>query len=358
MSEVTRDLSREELLNPGDEEQDDNITRKIIVHINGQNYTILDDDGDLEIRNKLTGFGISMQQNGDVMVLSGSGGSGKACGGRFLVNAQGGSMHKSGGTMFVEATASEPPVVEQKAKTSDNQGNNDVARSDTYSGDWMINSTGKVHIHAKDITLDAVDNLRLSSQNNIQIQAGVEGSGDIQINSASITQKSDLLETHSSKEVTKVKEINWEQLDPRASINFVSAGHWNQKFKGDYVSTVLGCAKLHVGGATSGVANPEITDRTTAFSVTTLVGNMTINAAKSMLFAVGGVAFPSALDVGSISMESKTMFKVDSGAAMDLKAEGIAKLEAKGNVTVKSDAVTKIEAKGILDLDGEYIYLN
>ena len=77
-----------------------------------------------------------------------------------------------------------------------------------------------------------------------------------------------------------------------------------------------------------------------------------------MLFAVGGVAFPSALDVGSISMESKTMFKVDSGAAMDLKAEGIAKLEAKGNVTVKSDAVTKIEAKGILDLDGEYIYLN
>ncbi len=338
----------------GDETQTERPDLKLIIYINGESINLSEIDGDTHLRNKLLGHGISFTKQGDLILLSGSGGVGKACGGRMLINTAGGSITKHGGTVYQEITASP----NDEATTSEQQGVTEVAYSGVLDGGAIVNSTGKVHIHAKDITIDAVDNLQLTSQNTIEIQAGVEGSGDLKINAANIIQKSDLLETHSSKDVTRVKEINWEQLDPRASINFTSAGHWNQKFKGDYVSTVLGCAKLHVGGATSGVANPEITDRTTAFSVTTLVGNMTIKAAKSMLFAVGGVAFPSALDVGSISMESKTMFKVDSGAAMDLKAEGIAKLEAKGNVTVKSDAVTKIEAKGILDLDGEFIYLN
>ena len=71
----------------------------------GKRYTLLDDDGDLEIRNKLNGMGISIQQNGDIMMLTGSGGNGKACGGRFLVNAKGGGMFKYDGPKIEVASA-------------------------------------------------------------------------------------------------------------------------------------------------------------------------------------------------------------------------------------------------------------
>jgi len=88
-----------------DETQDTEVTREITVLINGKRYAILD-DGDLEIRNKLNGMGISIQQNGDIMMLSGSGGNGKACGGRFIINAKGGQLAKYGGPVVTEASAS------------------------------------------------------------------------------------------------------------------------------------------------------------------------------------------------------------------------------------------------------------
>lgn len=338
----------------GDETQTERPDLKLIIYINGESINLSEIDGDTHLRNKLLGTGISFTKQGDLILLSGSGGAGKACGGRMLINTAGGSITKHGGTVYQEITASP----NDEPTTSEQQGVTEVAYSGVLDGGAIVNSTGKVHIHAKDITIDAVDNLQLTSQNTIEIQAGVEGSGDLKINAANIIQKSDLLETHSSKDVTKVKEINWEQLDPRASINFTSAGHWNQKFKGDYISTILGVAKLHVGGATSGVANPEITDRTTAFSVTTLLGNMTIKATKSMLFAVGGVAFPSALDTGSISMNASTIFKAESGAQMDLQATGIATLGGHGGVTITGDGNVDIESKGTVSLKGTFIYLN
>ena len=338
----------------GNETQTERPDLKLIIYINGESINLSEIDGDTHLRNKLLGHGISVTKQGDLILLSGSGGAGKACGGRMLINTAGGSITKHGGTVYQEITASP----NDEATTSEQQGVTEIAYSGVLDGGAIVNSTGKVHIHAKDITIDAVDNLQLTSQNTIEIQAGVEGSGDLKINAANIIQKSDLFESHTSKDVTKTKEINIESLDPRASVNFVSAGHWNQKFKGDLITTVIGCAKLHIGGATSGIENPELTDRTTAFSVTTLMGNMTVKATKSMLFAVGGVAFPSALDTGSISMNASTIFKAESGAQMDLLAKGIATLDSKGAVNITGVGNIEIESKGTVGLKGTFIYLN
>ena len=123
-----------------DEKQDIVVERTITVMVNGKNYTITDDDGELEIRRKLDGSGIHFGKDGDIMMLTGSGGNGKACGGRFLVNAKGGGLFKYDGPQITVATASSENAAEGDSSTesseeSSNAGKGQLACSNVYYGD-------------------------------------------------------------------------------------------------------------------------------------------------------------------------------------------------------------------------------
>ena len=67
--------------------------RKPVVLVNGPNHTILDDEGDLEIRNKNYGFGIQISESGDISLLCGAGSGGKTTG----TNATAGAANQGGG---------------------------------------------------------------------------------------------------------------------------------------------------------------------------------------------------------------------------------------------------------------------
>tara|TARA_B100002019_G_scaffold5964_1_gene4803 strand:- start:747 stop:1862 length:1116 start_codon:yes stop_codon:yes gene_type:complete len=334
-----------------DETQDLEIKRTVSVLVGGQRYALLDDDGDLEIRNKLNGMGISIQQNGDIMMLTGSGGNGKACGGRFMVNAKGGGMFKYDGAKVevIRASDKDPAAKGKKgSKQSKDSGKGELACSSLIYGDTITECHGHVVIKGTNVTIDAADVLSLVGKGSLLLQAGPEGGGDLRINAGQIVETVDTkLTTVSGQEQTIASEELSLQYDPRASKNIISPGHLNVKAKGDMDIGLAGKMRVLVGGVPS--TPPLVKDLIDALSVKTLAGQVSlvsanlVNIKASTLIDISSLAGPFTMNAGpgSMSLLSGTAMTVTSGGPLTATAAiGDVNITAKtGNVLVKGKLI-------------------
>lgn len=267
--------------------------RALTVLVNGPEWTILDDGGDLEVRSKQGGFGIHIGGNGDISMLTGSPSS-DAQGGRFAVNSYGPMVLKSQGPILSESNADADSGVDgQGSNTSDGSGKNGLARSDVNYGDWISESHGTVKIQATNIIIEAADVLALKAKNTIMLSAGPSGGGDIMMSAGQITESSGLSRkiVTSRKETIGAAEETAVQFDPRASRNIISAGHINMKAIGDLKINTLGCASMHFAGQPLPLGMPLVKNRMTSLAVGTKLGNIAVSTKVGSIAANAGGGF-------------------------------------------------------------------
>ena len=335
-----------------DEEQDIVVERTITVMVNGKNYTITDDDGELEIRRKLDGSGIHFGKDGDIMMLTGSGGNGKACGGRFLVNAKGGGLFKYDGPQITVATADSQNAAEGEGSTesteeTSNAGKGQLACSNLYYGDAITECHGEVRIKGTNIVIEAADVLTLMGKNSVHIQAGPSGGGEIKLAAGQISETTDtrITQVTGQKQDVISEELSL-QYDPRASVNVISPGHMNVKAAGDIA---LGCA-----GAIEMIALGKktffglIKDPVATISMKTVAGGLTLTSAAFTDISSGAFTQNSAVTT------------VNVGKYVLTSAEGIDVNAVLGGVKVAAQAgdVEVTAEKGDVKLKGAKIYLN
>jgi len=219
---------------------EENLDTEYTVIINGERITLTTDKWGSSLVDKLEGHGIHIQKNGDIAVLSGKGGKGKACGGRLLINTKNGQITKSG-PIVVDATASASSSTEDGPGTTEGSANSQVAYSGSFSGDHEVEVQGTKYVKARDIVLDATDTLTLRG-NKIIVQADewVEEKGLEKSKVDSVE------EEITSQRTSEVKEDTAKQYDTRATQNVVGSGHINQRVKGDYQLLVDGIANIQV----------------------------------------------------------------------------------------------------------------
>ena len=219
---------------------EENVDTEYTVIINGERITLTTDKWGSSLVDKLEGHGIHIQKNGDIAVLSGKGGKGKACGGRLLINTKNGQITKSG-PIVVDATASASSSTEGGASTTEGSANSQVAYSGSFSGDHEVEVQGTKYVKARDIVLDATDTLTLRG-NKIIVQADewVEEKG------LEKSKVDNVEEEITSQRTSEVKEDTAKQYDTRATQNVVGSGHINQRVKGDYQLLVDGIANIQV----------------------------------------------------------------------------------------------------------------
>ena len=221
-------------------EDKDNLDTQLTILVNGETIAITEDFTGTHIQNKDEGHGLHVQKNGDIIILSGSGGKGQACGGRMLINTKNGQIIKSG-PKVEEVNASSKNSGEDGSKTNKDSGNSEVAYSGSFSGDYEVEIQGTKYVKARDIVLDATDTLTLRG-NKIIVQADewVEEKGLEKSKVDSVE------EEITSQRTSEVKEDTAKQYDTRATQNVVGSGHINQRVKGDYQLLVDGIANIQV----------------------------------------------------------------------------------------------------------------
>ena len=323
------------------------VTTEITVLVAGKRYTLTDDGGDLEIRNKLNGMGISIQENGDIMMLSGSGGNGKACGGRFIVNSKGGQLIKSGSLVAQYTGNSNSSTEGGGSKESSTAGKNETAKSEICYGDCITEVHGEVRIKGTNIVLEAADVLSLIGKSSVLIQAGPNGGGELRINAGQITetcgtkvglvtgQKSDI----NSEEVSL-------QYDPRASVNVISPGHMNIKAAGDIAMGAGGAIEMIALGAKQPLG--LIKDPVSTIGMKTVAGGLTLTSA----------AFTDITAVGALTQTAAAT--TVTAAAYLLTAADITATALIGGVSVQATLgdVDITAMKGNVNVKGLLIYLN
>ena len=276
------------------------------VIFNNQSFAMIVDEGGARWANKKGPANIDLQNNGDVIILSGSGGNGKACGGRILINTKGGRVEKHKGPVITEAAASpKSPTKGEGSDTTESSAKDNIACSNMYYGDAITECHGEVRIKATNIVIEAADVLSLVGKSKVLIQAGPSGGGEIQMNAGKITQLADTREEITTGQIMKiVSEDTTLQFDPRASVNTVSPGHVNWQVLGDYQQNIGGVANITALGKPS--VPPLVEERTNSYSIRTTgiakgisldsATDININAAlQANLTAVGNVNIKGAL---------------------------------------------------------------
>ena len=374
----SQETSDEENVNEEDgSKAEENVDSKLSILVNGETIQISEDFTGTHIQNKLEGHGIHVQKNGDIIVLSGSGGKGKGCGGRMLVNTKNGQITKSG-PIKEEITASSKDPGEDGSSTTEGAANSQVAYSGSFSGDHEVEIQGTKYVKARDIVLDATDTLTLRGTKVIvAVDEWIEDKG---------LQKSkvdNVEEEITSQRTSEVKEDTSQQYDKRANKNVVGSGHVNHNIKGDLQVKVAGIVNLQIQG--NDVGTPLIYNRAFGLNIglnnSGLTGGCYLRAKdmidfgsdKNMLLSSGkGIGIDAyALDdppengevrisghtagVKMISWsgasESNSTFVKATEDGVEITALKKVEVEAKGgNVSVKSSADVKIE--------GIKIYLN
>ena len=276
------------------------------VIFNNQSFAMIVDEGGARWANKKGPANIDLQNNGDVIILSGSGGNGKACGGRILINTKGGRVEKHKGPVITEAAASpKSPTKGEGSDTTESSAKDNLACSNMYYGDAITECHGEVRIKATNIVIEAADVLSLVGKSKVLIQAGPSGGGEIQMNAGKITQLADTREEITTGQIMKiVSEDTTLQFDPRASVNTVSPGHVNWQVLGDYQQNIGGVANITALGNPS--VPPLVEERTNSYSIRTTgiakgisldsVTDVNINATlQANITAVGNVNIKGAL---------------------------------------------------------------
>ena len=316
------------------------VSTEITVLVAGKRYTLTDDGGDLEIRNKLNGMGISIQENGDIMMLSGSGGNGKACGGRFIVNSKGGQIIKSGRSVAEYNSNPDSSTEGGGSKESSTAGKNETAKSEICYGDSITEVHGEVRIKGTNIVLEAADVLSLIGKSSVLIQAGPNGGGELRINAGQITETSDTrvgVVTGQKSDVIS-EEVSL-QYDPRASVNVISPGHMNIKAAGDISMGAGGAIEMIAIGAKQPLG--LIKDPVSTIGMKTVAGGLTLTSA----------AFTNITAVGALTQASNSTTITSTNFLSVLAGTGINMLTGTGNVDITATA-GNVNVKGLL------IYLN
>tara|TARA_B100000131_G_scaffold70857_1_gene67269 strand:+ start:3079 stop:4218 length:1140 start_codon:yes stop_codon:yes gene_type:complete len=241
-------------------EDKDNLDTQLTILVNGETVQISEDFTGTHVQNKDEGHGLHIQKNGDIIILSGSGGKGQACGGRMLINTKNGQITKSG-PIIEEVNASSKNSGEDGSKTNKDSGNSEVAYSGSFSGDHEVEIQGTKYVKARDIVLDATDTITLRGTKVIvAVDEWVEEKGLVK-------SKVDTIEEEvTAQRTSEVKEDVSKQYDTRASKNTVGTGHINENVQGDYQMKVAGIYNLQIQG-NSVAASPLIKNRSFGLNI-------------------------------------------------------------------------------------------
>jgi len=310
------------------------------VLINGERIILTTDKFGASLVDKLEGHGIHVQKNGDIIILSGSGGKGKACAGRLLINTRSGQITKSG-PIVEEVTAKRSSPTEDGSTTT--KDDDQVAYSGDFSGDYEMEVQGTYYLKARDIVLDATDTLTLKGTK--VIVAADEWVEDTGLHKSIVNSVNQVVT--SQKSATTMEETSF-QYDPRASVNVVSGGHMNIKAAGDISMGAAGIMETLILGNPASV--PLVKSRVSAYSVKTAL-------------------LPISLDAATLcSIKAAAAFNVLAGADASIIAGGSANINAgisasllghtNVNMIATEGNVNLISVLGNVNVKGLMIYLN
>ena len=248
LAKDNKEIVNEENVNEDDNSKaEDNVDSKLTILVNGETVQISEDFTGTHLMNKDEGHGLHVQKNGDIIILSGSGGKGNTCGGRLLINTKNGQITKSG-PITEEVNASSKSSSEDGSKNNKDSGNSEVAYSGSFSGDYEVEIQGTKYVKARDIVLDATDTLTLRGAKVIvEVDEWIEHTG---MKKSTVDSEE---EEVTSQRTSEVKEDTSKQYDTRSSKNTVGTGHVNQNVQGDYQMKVAGIYNLQIQGDTVGV---------------------------------------------------------------------------------------------------------
>ena len=323
----------------------ENLRTEYTVLVNGERITLYTDKWGASLQDKLEGHGIHIQRNGDIALLSGKGGKGKACGGRMLVNTAGGQLIKSGSTT-AEYSGSKNNAVEGGGSSDNSE--NSTAYSGMYWGDKTEEIKGTHTINAQHIELVA-DTISLKGDSKIIIETPELIQNIDSAESKIVTEKKDVTSSN-----TEVKEETTSTFDSRGSKNIVTTGHLNHSILGDYALQVDGFMDLQVQGKSFGVM--LVKNRSAALTIGV---NGEKNGGKFFVFAKGTFDLASGLTTGDLNLS--TLGKLQTSSTKETKIEATTDItvEATKGITMeaKTDNIT-IDAKKDVVIEGAKIYLN
>lgn len=315
----------------------------LTVIANNETTQIGSDQTGTFIVDKNQGHGLHVQKNGDVIVIAGSPGKGKKCGGRMLVKSEGGQLVKSGPTV-VERTASSTSAVDgEGSSTSEDSGSGKLAHSEVNYGDVEIETLGEEYIRAKDIVLDAVDSLTLKAGSQIVIDVG-----HLIINASSVEEnigaERKVVDSQSENEI---KEETSKQYDTRASKNVVGTGHVNQKIQGDLKIAVAGTVDLQIQGDKKKIGlNSGTAGLIVGLNSATETGGFRLSAKDIFeIKATKDLSFES--ESGKFDLKGLGASTIDATGGLDIKAAGDMDIETEGKLTVKATDDFKVTAAKI-----------
>ena len=348
---TVNEATEAELASADDEKNpEEEVDTQYSVLFNGQTIKF-DDLGGTTEADKLGEAGISIQKNGDIIILSGSGGKGKACAGRLLVNTKNGQLIKSG-PIVIEATAKRSSPINDGSTTTKDV--DQVAYSGDFSGDYEMEVQGTYYLKARDIVLDATDTLTLKGTK--VIVAADEWVEDTGLHK-SIVNSVDQVVT-SQKSATTMEETSF-QYDPRASVNVVSGGSMNIKAVGDISLGATGVMETLILGKP--VSVPLVTiSRESAYSVKTKLLPISLDAATlcsikaAAAFSVIAGANASIVAGGHANITGgigASIIAATGGASMTATTGNVDITAMTGNVSAKAPA-------GNFDVMALKIYLN
>ena len=311
------------------------------ILVNNEKITLNTDKYGASLVDKLQGHGIHIQQNGDMIILSGSGGKGKACGGRLLVNTKGGQLTKTGPVVVERRGSSKSPL--EGSGSNSTEDTSSIALSEMNYGDVETETLGEHYIRARDIVLDATDTITLRA-NQVVID-----SADYRIGAGNIEESSDTKsETVTSQKNSEVKEDVERQYDTRATKVTVGSGSISRKIRGDLMLWVAGVADMQFQGKTVGV--PLVTNRTAGLNIGV---NGVGSAGAFVLKTKDLVEFKATKDItfestaGKFELTALGASKIDATGGLDIKAAGDMDIETQGKLTVKATGDFKVTAAKI-----------
>lgn len=383
---ATMSSTREESPKPEDEKPPEKKDIEFQVYVNGKNLQIAGRGNDIHFVNKGDAAGLSIMEDGNIIMVTGSGGSGNACGGKLLINSQNGQLIKSG-TQYAEYSAETVGDEGKQSKKGDAEGTTaateNPARSVICYGDDVEEILGEKSIKGQTIHINATDTLYLEAGTKIVLTSGKEGSGAIEINAGELihnvqTLIDNIKSTHMRIGVPETTNI---QYDPRSNTSTIGLHSLNTNIAGDLIVGVGGRMRVNVAGVTA--PTPALLAKdpnpTTGLGIDVAIGNFSLNTKLgSALFAIGGIAFPDELKPGSFSMKATTGVGISAGAVPELPELSVGDVNISSLTSTTIDATTEVNVKaltgvtletaakdikiksilGNVDIDALFIYLN
>ena len=338
------------------DEKGPEVVEKISVIFQNEEYILRTDGGDLDARNKLTGHGFTITQKGDFIFVSGPGGKGNPCGGRFMINTTGGKLEKHDGPAIAEYNANSTNATATEEGEGDGS-TSGLAKSEICHGDSREEVHGEKRISGTHVVIEATGLLNLVGLGGLNLQAGVGGGGTITMNAGvlkMITRNKEEIVFGQSTSLTSEKSDV--QLDPRGTTAIVSAGNKSEKFLGDMKKQVVGKYELGVVGSKGGL----VYDPKSAFNLYSLNGDIKLSTKVGSILGSAGVEKPdfSGATPGSMIFTAAKDFKTTSTLATELTAVTSVKLNATTDVSVDAKGLVNITATGNVNITGALIYLN